>query len=167
MTKLQRLLLWLGVMISPLPATCDTVPGFTGLQSDVVFSDYNPLSSSAELVHRLLSPLNAVRVGRSLAHSAAALRDQPIDLARERFTVYVPSNPPSEGYGLLVFVPPGTRTSAEDSFGVATFEEIPLGDVYADLADRLLAELPAELRQAVSGILTTVEEEKWPTNAWR
>ena len=106
MTKLQRLLLWLGVMISPLPATCDTVPGFTGLQSDVVFSDYNPLSSSAELVHRLLSPLNAVRVGRSLTHSAAALRDQPIDLARERFTVYVPSNPPSEGYGLLVFVPP-------------------------------------------------------------
>ena len=63
---------------------------------------------------------------------------------------------------LLVFVPPGTRTSAEDSFGVATFEEIPLGDVYADLADRLLAELPAELRQPVAGILTTVEEEKWP-----
>ena len=106
MTKLQRLLLWLGVMTSPLPATCDTVPGLTGLQSDVVFSDYTPLSSSAELVHRLLSPLNAVRVGRSLAHSAAALRDQPIDLAQERFTVYVPSNPPSEGYGLLVFVPP-------------------------------------------------------------
>jgi pimeloyl-ACP methyl ester carboxylesterase len=106
MTKLQRLLLWIGVMISPLPATCDTVTGFTGLQSEVVFSDYSPLSGSAELVHRLLSPLNAVRVGRSLAHSAAALRDQPIDLAQERFTVYVPSNPPSEGYGLLVFVPP-------------------------------------------------------------
>src|ERR1700733_14154790 len=106
MAKLQRLLLWLGVIISPLRATCDTVAGFTGLQSDVVFSDYTPLSSSAELVHRLLSPLNAVRVGRSLAHSAAALRDQPICLAQERFTVYFPSNPPSEGYGLLVFVPP-------------------------------------------------------------
>src|SRR5690242_14124395 len=36
---------------------------------------------------------------------------------------------------LLVFVPPGTHASAEDSFGVATFEEVPLGDVYADLAD--------------------------------
>src|SRR6266478_8202194 len=106
MTKTRRLLLWLGVLIFPMPAIGDVVSGFTGLQSDVVFSDYSPLSSSAELVHRLLSPLNAVRVGRSLAHSAAALRDQPIDLARERFTVYVPSHPPTEGYGLLVFVPP-------------------------------------------------------------
>jgi pimeloyl-ACP methyl ester carboxylesterase len=106
MIKLQHLLLWLGVMVSPMPAVGNAVAGFTGLQADVMFSDYSALSSSAELVHRLLSPLNAVRVGRSLAHSAAALRDQPIDLTRERFTVYVPSNPPSEGYGLLVFVPP-------------------------------------------------------------
>src|ERR1700692_1556636 len=106
MTLTRRLLLWLGAIIVPMPAIGDTVAGITGLQSDVVFSDYTPLSSSAELVHRLLSPLNAVRVGRSVAHSAAALRDQPIDLAQERFTVYVPSNPPSEGYGLLVFVPP-------------------------------------------------------------
>jgi pimeloyl-ACP methyl ester carboxylesterase len=106
MTKSQRLLLWLGVAISPMPATCGTVAGFTGLQSDVVFSDYSPLSSSAELMHRFLSPLNAMRAGKRLAHSAVALRDQPIDLAQERFAVYVPSHSPAEGYGLLVFVPP-------------------------------------------------------------
>jgi pimeloyl-ACP methyl ester carboxylesterase len=76
------------------------------LQSDVVFSDYSALSGSAELVHRLLSPLNAVRAGRRLAHSAVGLRDQPIDLAQERFTIYVPSHSPAQGYGLLVFVPP-------------------------------------------------------------
>jgi pimeloyl-ACP methyl ester carboxylesterase len=35
-----------------------------------------------------------------------ALRDQPIDLAQERFSVYVPSHSPAQGYGLLVFVPP-------------------------------------------------------------
>jgi len=35
-----------------------------------------------------------------------ALRDQPIDLAQERFTVFVPSHSPAQGYGLLVFVPP-------------------------------------------------------------
>jgi hypothetical protein len=63
---------------------------------------------------------------------------------------------------LLVFVPPGTHASAEDSFGVATFEDIPLGDVYADLAARVLAELPAELRREVTEILDTVEGEKWP-----
>jgi predicted esterase len=105
MTLTQRLLLWLGVIIFPMPAIGDTVAAFTGLQSDVVFSDYSPLSSSAELLHRLLSPLNAVQVGEMLAHSAVALRDQPIDLAQERFTLYVPSRPPTRGYGLLVFVP--------------------------------------------------------------
>jgi len=105
MTLTQRLLLWLGVVVLPIPATGDTGAEFTGLQSDVVFSDYTPLSSSAELVHRLLSPLNAVQVGKRLAHSAVGLRDQPIDLTQERFTVYVPSHPPARGYGLLVFVP--------------------------------------------------------------
>jgi pimeloyl-ACP methyl ester carboxylesterase len=49
--------------------------------------------------------LNAVQARKTLAHSAVALRDQPIDLARERFTVYVPSHPPTGGYGLLVFMP--------------------------------------------------------------
>jgi len=106
MNLIQRLLLWLGVMISPLPAIGDTGAEFAGLQNDVVFSDYSVLSSSTELLHRLLSPLNAVRAGKRLAHSAVALRDQPIDLAQERFTVYVPSHPPAQGYGLLVFVPP-------------------------------------------------------------
>jgi len=106
MTLTQRLLLWFGVVALPVPAIGDTAAAFTGLQSGVVFSDYSPLSSSAELLHRLLSPLNAVQVRKTLAHSAVALRDQPIDLAQERFTVYVPSHPPPRGYGLLVFVPP-------------------------------------------------------------
>jgi dienelactone hydrolase len=106
MTKLKRLLLWLGIAFFPMPATCETVAGSTGLQNDVVFSDYSALSSSAELMHRFLSPLNAARAGKRLAHSAVALRDQPIDLAQARFTVFVPSHPPAEGYGLMVFVPP-------------------------------------------------------------
>ncbi|HWJ36700.1 MAG TPA: hypothetical protein VNR70_15645 [Steroidobacteraceae bacterium] len=106
MTFTQRLLLWLAVIIVPMPVIADTEAGFTGLQNDVVFSDYSPLSSSTELLHRLLSPLNAVQVSKRLAHSAVALRDQPIDLAQERFTVYVPSHSPTKGYGLLVFVPP-------------------------------------------------------------
>ena len=74
-------------------------------------------------------------------------------------------NPDADGRQrppLLVFVPPGTHASAEDSFGVATFEEVALGDVYGELADRLLAELPAELRRGVAEILETVDEAKWP-----
>src|SRR5258706_9797477 len=106
MTLIQRLLLWLGIMISPLPAIGDPGAELAGLQNDVVFSDYSVLSSSTELLHRLVSPLNAVRAGKLLAHAAVALRDQPIDLAKERFTVYVPAHAPAPGYGLLVFVPP-------------------------------------------------------------
>lgn len=63
---------------------------------------------------------------------------------------------------LLVFVPPGTRASAEDSFDVATFEEVALGDVYGDLAERLLAELPEELRRGVADLLGYLGDEGWP-----
>lgn len=74
-------------------------------------------------------------------------------------------NPDEEGRlrpPLLVFVPPGTHASAEDSFGVATFEEVQLGDVYADLADQLLAALPTDVRRVAGEVLATLDEEKWP-----
>ncbi|QKG25570.1 hypothetical protein ACTIVE_7222 [Actinomadura verrucosospora] len=63
---------------------------------------------------------------------------------------------------LLVFIPPGTHVSAEDSFDVATFEEVPLGDVYAELAARLQAELPAEMRHGAGELFGVLDEEKWP-----
>jgi pimeloyl-ACP methyl ester carboxylesterase len=88
------------------PAIGDTGGALTGLQNDVVFADYSALSSSAELSHRLLSPLNAEQVRKRLAQSVVALRDQSIDLTQERFTVYIPQQSPAQGYGLLVFVPP-------------------------------------------------------------
>ena len=97
---------WLGAMFVPMPAIADTAAGFTGWRSDVVFSDYSALSSSAEMLHRLLSPLKAVQASKALAQPAAALRDQPINLAGERFAVYVPPHPGPQGYGLLVFIPP-------------------------------------------------------------
>jgi len=50
---------------------------------------------------------------------------------------------------LLVFIPHDLRAAAEDSFGVATFEEIQLGDIYADLRDALLADLPSHLRSVL------------------
>jgi len=105
-TLTRRLLLLTWVAIFATPAIGDTDAEFTGLHGDVVFSDYSSLSRSAELQHRLLSPVNADQVSRRLARSAVALRDQPIDLALERFTVYVPPHAPAAGFGLLVFVPP-------------------------------------------------------------
>ncbi|WP_149263454.1 ATP-binding protein [Actinomadura sp. K4S16] len=63
---------------------------------------------------------------------------------------------------LLVFIPPGVHASAEDSFDVATFEEVTLGDVYADLADRLPAELPTDVRHGTEELFGLLDEEKWP-----
>ena len=79
----------------------------SGLQRGVVFTEYSPLARSGELLRRLLSPLNALRVRRELAQSKQGLREQPLDLTRQKFALYVPDAPaPARGYALLVFVPP-------------------------------------------------------------
>ena len=54
---------------------------------------------------------------------------------------------------LLIFLPPNLRTSAEDSFGVATFEQLSLPDPYGELAHSLLADLPPEIRGPSTEIL--------------
>ena len=64
---------------------------------------------------------------------------------------------------LLVFVPNDLRAAAEDSFGIATFEDLPVGDVYAQLRSRLLGELPASIRGAVAEGLRRLETDvRWP-----
>ena len=47
---------------------------------------------------------------------------------------------------LLVFVPPGIKTAAEDSFDVSTFVEMDLGDVQIRLRWRLRAHLTEDLQ---------------------
>ena len=81
-------------------------PPAVGLQAQAAFSDYSPLSASAEIVRRLMSPLAAAEVQRALEHSSERLADQSIDLQAERFVLYVPQRTPAEGFALLVFVPP-------------------------------------------------------------
>ncbi len=65
---------------------------------------------------------------------------------------------------LMVFVPNDIRAAAEDSFGVATFEEVTVGDVYAQLADQLIRDLPASIRGAlVEGLRRLRESDSpWP-----
>ncbi|MEU9001644.1 hypothetical protein [Streptomyces sp. NPDC048551] len=60
---------------------------------------------------------------------------------------------------LLVFVPPGTRVSAEDSFGIATFEEVSLGDAYVQLAEHLLDQVPDRLRPGVDELLAVLRDQ--------
>jgi predicted esterase len=81
-------------------------PASVGLQKEVVFADYPPLARTSELLRRQLSPLGAEEVRKALASSGKPLLEQSVDLAKERFTVYVPPHAPPQGYGLMVFVPP-------------------------------------------------------------
>jgi len=78
---------------------------------EIVFESYSPLATNRELLARTVTPLIAKRLGAELAKSPAALDAQSIDLAQERFKVYVPEGPaPAGGYGLLVFVAPWDQT---------------------------------------------------------
>ena len=74
-----------------------------GLMKDVAFGDYTAAARSSELARRLLTPLAFERIEPRLANA----KTEPLDLAEERFVIYVPQGaPPPKGYGVLVFIPP-------------------------------------------------------------
>lgn len=77
-----------------------------GQQRAIAFDRYAPLSRSSELMRRILSPLMLARLQETLARSGQGVSEQSIDLAQERFDLYVPPTRPAGGYALLVFVPP-------------------------------------------------------------
>jgi len=62
---------------------------------------------------------------------------------------------------LLVFIPTSLRTSAEDSFGVATFEELAFVDIYRELTEQLLQRVPVSLIASVKDIFSILKEEQW------
>ena len=62
---------------------------------------------------------------------------------------------------LLVFIPTSLRTSAEDSFGVATFEELTFVDIYRELTEQLLQRVPVSLIASVKDIFSILQEEQW------
>ena len=95
----------LALLMMPLIVSAQAASDLvTGLQRNVTFSEYSPLSGSLEIARRTLSPLANVELMRAAGN--AALRPQAIDLIQERFSVYVPAQRASQGYALMVFVPP-------------------------------------------------------------
>jgi hypothetical protein len=62
---------------------------------------------------------------------------------------------------LLVFLPSNLQTNAEDSFNVASFEEIYLADVYQQLVRTLLQQVPPPLQGYVKEIFKYLNEQKW------
>lgn len=87
-----------------------------GLQQNVVFDAYTPLSGSAELERRVLSPMMAAQVRRAVSMGRVQVRAQSVDLAKERFAAYVPPATPEKGYGLLVFVSPWDEATVPASW---------------------------------------------------
>lgn len=87
------------------------VPGPPATQEqDVVFTRYSPLSRNEEIARRLLPPLTFRSGQQAMAARGEAFAEQPVDLANERFAVYVPAGtPPQRGYGLFVFVSPAPQ----------------------------------------------------------
>ena len=98
-----RVAIWLGVF-----GAAAANPASDNTAKNVTFNTYSPLSSSAEMARRMLTPLTYRRIQPHLATA----RQQPIDLSGEKFLVHVPDDaPPAQGYGLLVLIPPWPQAS--------------------------------------------------------
>jgi hypothetical protein len=61
---------------------------------------------------------------------------------------------------LIVFIPPGLRTAAEDSLDIATFTELSLSALARDLVTLLFGRLPADLQPKVKDILDFLRFER-------
>jgi dienelactone hydrolase len=108
------LLLWL-----PAVVAADDVAARPGLQTNVTFGEYSPLSRASELERRLFSPLLALQTNEAIARSGRQVREQSIDLAQEKFVVYVPPVLPQNGYALLVFVMPWRNATVPSAWTAA------------------------------------------------
>jgi hypothetical protein len=73
-------------------------------------------------------------------------------------------NPYPDGslrFPLLVFIPPNTHASAEDSFGVATFEEVNISHIYDQAIQSLLTRIPGALQGYVKLLLEDLSNLRW------
>jgi DNA phosphorothioation-dependent restriction protein DptH len=106
------------------------------------------------------------RTGPTATSSSSARHEQEGMPFRVTSTKLVElRNPDANGelrQPLLVFIPTSLRTSAEDSFGVATFEEADLHHIYEDLVEaRCLIGFPPPW-SAMSAICSqSLHEEEW------
>jgi pimeloyl-ACP methyl ester carboxylesterase len=123
-----------------------------GSSREVVFTQYTPLFSNPEILRRLVSPLAQARLRDAVVHAQKTLDSYPLDLAKERFLVYVPSGaPPSSGFALLVFVPPWDDASLPpgwasqlDHYGVIFVTPAHAGNATSPLSRRVPLALSAE-----------------------
>lgn len=123
----------------------------------------------ARLVHRLRTATPPGTVVCLLASDEEAAKGDDT-LVTSTQLVELRNRPVEETSGpLLVFVPPGLRASAEDSFGVATFEEVEVGNAYAMVRHELMSRVPVSLRVGLSRleqVLAAKKDNRSTDQAW-
>ena len=95
----------------------ETPPIVPGLREEVTFALYPPLARNSELLSRVLSPLTLAGIKREFSSSGKSLSETSVDLAAEKFLVYVPATRPPQGYRLMVFVPPWQKAQLPQGWG--------------------------------------------------
>jgi Esterase PHB depolymerase len=116
-TQALRNICGVALLLALSPAQLRAATAGGRILSDVVFSHYGAASSNREMVRRLLSPATSARLERQLSASGKTLSGQPVDLAVEKYIVYVPSQHPASGYALVVFVPPWQQAGLPEGWG--------------------------------------------------
>jgi len=119
----------------------------------------------AELMIRLCARLRAELPNTTVVVLTDGKVTIPAELAVSSTKLVELRNPHSDGAQrppLLVFVPSEVRASAEDSFGVATFEEVSVTGLYEALIQRLLGEIPLALRGSVQEALRRLRDVERP-----
>lgn len=119
----------------------------------------------AELMVRLCARLRAELPNTTVVVLTDGKLSIPSELAVSSTKLVELRNPHADGslrQPLLVFVPSEVRASAEDSFGVATFEEVSVTGLYEALIKRLAEEIPPALRGSVQESLRRLRESESP-----
>lgn len=109
--------MFIGLLAS---GTIAAAPGDIAKFKAVTFAETTPLATNGELIGRLFSPFAAADLAKK--NDAATLAAHPIDPKDEKFGLYVPTQKPAKGYGLLVWVspldgagmPPGWHATLEE-----------------------------------------------------
>jgi DNA phosphorothioation-dependent restriction protein DptH len=119
-----------------------------------------------ELMIRLCARLRAEMPNTRVVVLTDGTLPIPAELAVSSTKLVELRNPHADGtqrQPLIVFVPSEVRASAEDSFGVATFEEVSITGLYETLIQRLVGEIPPTLRGAIQESLRRL---RGSVNVW-
>ena len=115
----MRHILFLGLaaiacLVTGAAAAQDAGPG---LHEAVTFSNYPLLARNSQLLARVFTPLTLAGIKRDFARTGKSISETSVDLAAEKFLVYVPATRPPQGYRLMVFVPPWQKAQLPQGWG--------------------------------------------------